>query len=334
MNYYEHHIGDYAEATAHLSFVEDAAYSRLIRKYYATEKPLPADVKATQRLVGARTKEEREAVDTVLNEFFELREDGWHQSRCDEELASYAETVPEREAKKENDRERQRRARERRRSLFEALRDHDIVPAFDTKTSELEAMLSRVSSQPVTRDITPPVTRDNTATQTPDTRHQTPEDQRLNPSPSAQDSSTAVPPTDLLGVKTPPADLAAKRAERVSVVTSDAIAAYNRILAKPEGLLRSVRTTVGIDARREQVRRCLKLASEICQELYGDSRVTPTFWTSYFESVQADDFHSGRGPYTGEHANWRPDFEFLTRKKTMQRIYERAVDEDDAEAAA
>jgi len=32
MNYYEHHIGDYAEATAHLTFIEDATYSRLIRK--------------------------------------------------------------------------------------------------------------------------------------------------------------------------------------------------------------------------------------------------------------------------------------------------------------
>jgi uncharacterized protein YdaU (DUF1376 family) len=32
VNYYKHHIGDYAEATAHLSFVEDAAYLRLMRK--------------------------------------------------------------------------------------------------------------------------------------------------------------------------------------------------------------------------------------------------------------------------------------------------------------
>ena len=89
MNYYEHHIGDYAEATAHLSFIEDAAYSRLIRKYYATEKPLPADPKAVQRLVGARSKEEREAVTTVLDEFFTLHEDGWHNARCDEEIARY-----------------------------------------------------------------------------------------------------------------------------------------------------------------------------------------------------------------------------------------------------
>jgi uncharacterized protein YdaU (DUF1376 family) len=86
VNYYEHHLGDYAEATAHLSFIEDAAYSRLIRKYYSTESPLPSDLKVVQRLVGARDKTERLAVDTVLKEFFELREDGWHNTRCDEEI--------------------------------------------------------------------------------------------------------------------------------------------------------------------------------------------------------------------------------------------------------
>ncbi len=89
MNYYEHHIGDYAQATAHLSFIEDAAYSRLIRKYYAEEKNLPADIKSVQRLVGARTKEEREAVANILKEFFTLEADGWHNKRCDAEIAKY-----------------------------------------------------------------------------------------------------------------------------------------------------------------------------------------------------------------------------------------------------
>ncbi len=89
MNYYEHHLGDYAEATAHLSFVEDAAYSRCIRKYYSTEMPLPADPKAVQRLIGARSKEERTAVEAVLQEFFTLESDGWHNPRCDEEIARF-----------------------------------------------------------------------------------------------------------------------------------------------------------------------------------------------------------------------------------------------------
>ncbi len=89
MNYYEHHIGDFAQATAHLSFVEDAAYSRLIRKYYAEERPLPADIKAVQRLTGARAKEERQAIADMLQEFFQLEEDGWHNKRCDAEIARY-----------------------------------------------------------------------------------------------------------------------------------------------------------------------------------------------------------------------------------------------------
>lgn len=89
MNYYEHHIGDYSQATSHLSFIEDATYSRLIRKYYATEKPMPSDVKTVQRLVNAKSKEEKNAVELVLNEFFTLTDDGWRQGRCDHEIARF-----------------------------------------------------------------------------------------------------------------------------------------------------------------------------------------------------------------------------------------------------
>lgn len=170
MNYYEHHIGDYAEATAHLTFVEDAAYSRLIRKYYAQEKPLPADIKAVQRLVGARAKEEREAVETVLHEFFTLDEDGWHNGRCDAEIARYLGKSEGKDAKREAEKERQRRHRQRRKELFDALREHGEVPAYDTPTDDLVTLLSQVMS----RDVTQPVTRDATATQSPDTSHQTP----------------------------------------------------------------------------------------------------------------------------------------------------------------
>lgn len=89
MNYYEHHIGDYDQATAHLSAVEDGIYSRMIRWYMASEAPLPADIKAISRRVRAHTADERAAVQTVLGEFFELRADGYHQHRCDDEIARY-----------------------------------------------------------------------------------------------------------------------------------------------------------------------------------------------------------------------------------------------------
>ena len=91
MNYFEHHLGDYDGATAHLSWLEDCAYRRLICLYYRNESPIPADLKQACRLVRAATKPERDAVEQVLREFFELRDDGWHQERCDQEIARYQE---------------------------------------------------------------------------------------------------------------------------------------------------------------------------------------------------------------------------------------------------
>ena len=86
MNYYKRHIGDYAAATRHLSLLEHGVYCLLLDTYYTSEKALPVDTRAVQRLVGARSKDEREAVETILEEFFARRDDGWHQNRCDEEI--------------------------------------------------------------------------------------------------------------------------------------------------------------------------------------------------------------------------------------------------------
>ena len=167
MNYYEHHIGDYAAATSHLSWDEDMAYTRLLRAYYHHERGIP--VGQQYRLARASTAAQRKAVDAVLEEFFTLM-DGLHtQKRADSEILKFNEKQPERVAKKVNDRERQRRSRERRAKLFEELRRHDVVPAFDTPLAELELLLSRVTtrdaSPDVTRDMSHPVTRDNTGTQ-------------------------------------------------------------------------------------------------------------------------------------------------------------------------
>lgn len=167
MNYYEHHIGDYDAATAHLSMLEDAAYSRLMRLYYRKECPIPADIATACRLIRASSKDERKAVETVLREFFVLGDDGWHQVRCDADIARYLADEPDREAKKENAKERQQRARERRKALFELLRSHGQVPAFDTAMSELQSLASRVTDDDKSRHVTHPVTRDATISQSP-----------------------------------------------------------------------------------------------------------------------------------------------------------------------
>lgn len=87
MNYYEHHLGDWAAATGHLTWDEDMAYTRLLRAYYHHEKPI-ADGQQ-YRLAKASTPAQKRAVDQVLSEFFELRDGAYHQKRADAEIARY-----------------------------------------------------------------------------------------------------------------------------------------------------------------------------------------------------------------------------------------------------
>lgn len=187
MNYYEHHIGDYIKDTVHLSMLEDSAYRRLIDAYYTRELPLPADRKACQKLARAQSKDERAAVDYILDEFFKLEDDGWHQPRCDTELAKYFAKQPEAEEKKESAKERQRKARERRKALFEELTNHGVHMPWNATTEALHAELSRVTS--IASHA--PVTRDNTCTQSPVPSPQTP----VNPESTASGvNSTVVAP--------------------------------------------------------------------------------------------------------------------------------------------
>jgi uncharacterized protein YdaU (DUF1376 family) len=86
MNFYKHHLGDYAAATSHLSWDEDCAYRRLIDQYYKREAPIPGDIKHACRLARANTPAQRKAVEVVLIEFFTKQDDGWHQKRCDVEI--------------------------------------------------------------------------------------------------------------------------------------------------------------------------------------------------------------------------------------------------------
>lgn len=67
--------------------LEDAAYRRMLDLYYASERPLPLNVDGLYRLVRARSKEEKLAVDTVLGEFFVKGETGWLNKRADEEIS-------------------------------------------------------------------------------------------------------------------------------------------------------------------------------------------------------------------------------------------------------
>lgn len=89
MNYYERHIGDYLKDTAHLSLLEHGLYCRLLDVYYTREGPIPEAQAA--RLIGVRSKDEREALANVVREFFVLDGNDLRNSRCDREISRYNE---------------------------------------------------------------------------------------------------------------------------------------------------------------------------------------------------------------------------------------------------
>ena len=84
MHYYQFNIGDYNSHTMHLSETEDLAFRRMLDWSYLHEKPLPVDPQEIARQIRMRTHSE--SIEIVLNEYFELREDGWINLRVIQEL--------------------------------------------------------------------------------------------------------------------------------------------------------------------------------------------------------------------------------------------------------
>lgn len=92
MHYYQHHIGDFIKATSRLSDSQSMAYLRLIWMYYDKEKPLKPDSKLLSFQIGTSVED----TELILESFFVLCEDGWHNTRCDKEIAEYHEMLNKR----------------------------------------------------------------------------------------------------------------------------------------------------------------------------------------------------------------------------------------------
>jgi uncharacterized protein YdaU (DUF1376 family) len=87
MHYYQHHIGDFIKDTSYLTNEEVGIYLKLLWLYYDTEKPLPKDLFVLSMKANARESEK--LVTGILSMFFIESENGWHHTRCDEEIAHY-----------------------------------------------------------------------------------------------------------------------------------------------------------------------------------------------------------------------------------------------------
>lgn len=138
MNYFERHLGDYARDAGHLSMLEHGAYTLLLDRYYTTEQGIPED--QAHRVCRARTRDEKEAVDAVLREFFTLVDGVWTNGRAEREITKMQAKV---KAAQENGRRGGR-----------------------PRQTQKEPTGLSAGSDSVTQQKAP---------QTPDTKHQTPE---------------------------------------------------------------------------------------------------------------------------------------------------------------
>ncbi|WP_312586563.1 YdaU family protein [Acinetobacter sp.] len=90
MNYYQHHIGDFNNATRHLSLVERAIYRDLLDMYYDTEKPIDgSNLERLARRLQCSTEDQTAALKYVLDEFFNLEDGVYINNRCEREIAEF-----------------------------------------------------------------------------------------------------------------------------------------------------------------------------------------------------------------------------------------------------
>jgi uncharacterized protein YdaU (DUF1376 family) len=89
VHYYTFNIGDYRKDTVHLSRLEHSIYRDLIDWYYLDEKPIPLETDSVSRRLRLVSQEEKDSLIAVLQDFFELSEDGWRHKRIDQDINHY-----------------------------------------------------------------------------------------------------------------------------------------------------------------------------------------------------------------------------------------------------
>jgi uncharacterized protein YdaU (DUF1376 family) len=89
MHYYQHNIADYRKDTQHLTLLEHGLYRHMLDTYYLDEEPIKTE--GVFRRFSVRTKEERQALENILSDFFNLSDCGkfYYHARCDDVIAKY-----------------------------------------------------------------------------------------------------------------------------------------------------------------------------------------------------------------------------------------------------
>ena len=80
------YTGDYYRDTRHLSMLQHGAYRQLLDHCWDQKGPLPLDMARCFRICGAVSKEEQDAVMSIVGEFFTRMEDGHYNRRMQVEI--------------------------------------------------------------------------------------------------------------------------------------------------------------------------------------------------------------------------------------------------------
>ena len=149
MNHYPHHIGDFNSATRHLSRLERSIYRDCLDMYYDQERPLDGSNfdRLSRRLLCA-TPEEVEALQFVLDEFFERDDDCYVHHRCEIEIERFHASQKNGEQARNGERNRQKRHREERSRLFADLRAHGVSVPWNMTTSQLRELHGNTCHDP------------------------------------------------------------------------------------------------------------------------------------------------------------------------------------------
>ena len=133
-----------------MSLLEHGVYRQLIDMYYLNESPLTADLNQLCRKLCARNQEEKDSVEIILNEFFQLTDSGWSHKRCDEEIEDYSIQNEDNRAREDNEKERMRRHRDERKRLFAELREKGQIPKWDIAIDQLRDLHKQYCNQSLT----------------------------------------------------------------------------------------------------------------------------------------------------------------------------------------
>jgi len=87
MHWYKRNVGDYAAKTLHLTLLEHGVLTLLLDRLYESEKPFNS--RDAHRICRPRSKQEKAAVDSVLEEFFTHTASGYVSEAALQQIEEY-----------------------------------------------------------------------------------------------------------------------------------------------------------------------------------------------------------------------------------------------------